>query len=406
MKKIKRITFICLLIFGIIACANNKSSNSSGGNNEEIISSNETRILTFEAEIGKEATNTITFTNPYNVEADLTADFSLLPSSIVIDYNGSTCGHTVTATARKTLQAGESCNIKYTYKPTKFETERLRIYVDYRGAFEAICPTPDTVPTYEQVVNNFRSVDYEIYNYAKNSSGKKSPDYIKVNMKAEYEYDGVGRMTQYVGLEPKTFTLPAEPGEYYYNNDAAAVLTSNNDNCILSNNTLSVKNNNGCSLKINKPVYNIISFEPRTANNPYYNVAIVDDSDYLYDITETFSLSFVASNVTETIFDVGILENGASITNYKIEGTGAAKFKVVGTKHNSCNIDDIKKTIKIPTNQNNCFYTVEIADTSEAGEFIATLTTTLNTGSSDTYNIYGDINPLQRICKQRDKYFE
>lgn len=79
MKKLKNLTFACLLILGLVACADDDKSSS---NNPPVIDNSETVTLEFTGEIGKENVNTITFTNPHDVEADLEAYINIADRSI------------------------------------------------------------------------------------------------------------------------------------------------------------------------------------------------------------------------------------------------------------------------------------------------------------------------------------
>ena len=80
MKKLKNLTFACLLILGLAACADdNKSSNNPPIDNSETVT------LEYTGEIGKENVNKITFTNPHAVEADLEVYINPTDSTIKID---------------------------------------------------------------------------------------------------------------------------------------------------------------------------------------------------------------------------------------------------------------------------------------------------------------------------------
>lgn len=100
---------------------------------------------------------------------------------------------------------------------------------------------------------------------------------------------------------------------------------------------------------------------------------------------------------------VGLLQNGEKITSYEFTGTYANKFKAAGTAHNSCTVTDTE--ISIPAGQQTCFFTVEIADISVNGSFDSVLNTTLNTGTTRTYPVSGNISNvtldyyLQNVCK-------
>lgn len=411
MKKLKNLTFACLLIFGLAACSDDdKSDNSPVYDNSETVTSE------FTGKIGEETTNIIKFTNPHGTEADLRVDINNIDSSIKIDTQSSTCGgsignDTYSFNLKSTLKAGESCEIKYTFKPTKLDTTLLRLSIDYTRTFASYCPTPETVPSYETMITNNKYVDMYIYNYAKDSNGEISPAYINVEIPAEYSVSGSNISNLDIVSHTKDFNLPAKKGEYTFN-IYGETLTSNDDkNCSITDNTLTVKNDNGCSLKV-KSNSNVppIKFTPKQEGNPYYNVNVEINAKYHYSILDatyikTFEPEYYATNMGEnTYFDAGLLKDGEEITNYEITGTDAGKFKVAKTKHNSCNIEG--KKISMPNGQKSCFWTVELADTSKDGNYTAELKTTLSNGATQTYNINGYVSlmniekMLEKVCKE------
>ena len=160
MKKLKNLTFACLLALGLAACADDDKSSS---NNPPVIDNTETVTLEFTGEIGKENVNTITFTNPHAVEADLEVYINPVDSSIKIDTVSSTCDNIVnnynSYNVTSKLAAGESCEVKYTYTPTVLDTALLKLNVDYFKSMATICPTTDTVPSYEQVMTRNKYVE-------------------------------------------------------------------------------------------------------------------------------------------------------------------------------------------------------------------------------------------------------
>ena len=419
MKKLKNLTFACLLILGLAACADDDKSSS---NNPPVIDNSETVTLEFTGEIGKETVNTITFTNPHAVEADLRVNINSVDSSIKIDTASSTCDNIVDNTYYYTinskLAAGESCEVKYTFQPTKLDTILLQLQVDYTRTFEAVCPTPDTVPSFEQLLTNNKYVEMNVYNYAVDSNGNKSPEFINIEIPAEWSVTGNNASSLNAVSHIQSFDLPAKQGEYSFN-IYSGKLDSNNKDCSISNDsyntyTLSVKNNNGCSLKVTTASSGMspIKFSPKQEDNPYYNVNVDVNSDYTYSILYTqygyiptfYPDYYISSSSGNTYFYVALLTNKEKITSYEITGINANKFKVAGTKHNSCTVTDTE--ISIPEGQENCFFTVEIADKTESGDFTATLNTTSSTGSTNTYNINGTVSllsiqdMLQNYCKE------
>ncbi len=407
MKKLKNLTFACLLIFGLAACADDDKSSD----NPPVTNTDETVTLEFTGEIGKENVNTITLTNPHGTDADLSGYIYTIDSSIKIDTANSTCKiienyNSYNITSK--LAAGESCEIKYTFKPAKLDTILLKLQADYTRTFESYCPTPDTVPSYETMITNNKYVEMYIYNYAKDSSGTTSPEYINIEIPAEYSVSGNIANLNLVSYE-KDFNLPAKKGDYTFN-IYGATLTSNDDkNCSITDNTLTVKNDNGCSLKVKANGYvSPIKFTPKEEGKLYYNVNLKINSKYSYNIlgenyNNTFQPEYYAASGENTYFYAGLLKDGEEVTSYEITGTDAGKFKVAKTKHNSCNIAD--KKISIPDGQKSCFFTVDLADTSKGGNYTAKLNTTLNTGDINTYNIDSHISlmtindMLQNICK-------
>lgn len=409
MKKLKNLTFACLLIFGLAACSDDDKSD-----NPPVYDNSETVTSEFTGKIGEETKNTITFTNPHGTEADLRIYVSNQDSSIqIVD---STCDNYGSYEITSKLAAGESCEIIYTFKPAKLDTTLLRLSINYTKTFASYCPTPETVPSYETMMTNDKYVDMYIYNYAKDSNGETSPAYINVEIPAEYSVNGYNLSNLNIVSYEKDFDLPAKKGDYTVSIYGADLTSNNDENCsIISdtyNKTLTVKNN-GCSLKVKANGYvSPIKFTPKEEGNPYYNVNVEINAKYSYDILDvnynkTFEPEYYATNMGEnTYFDAGLLKNGEKITSYEITGTNAGKFKVVSTKHNSCNITD--KEISIPAGQTSCFWTVELADISESGNWTAELETTLSTGDIKTYNINGYVSLmtindiLQNICKNTD----
>ena len=53
--------------------------------------------------------------------------------------------------------------------------------MDYRADIKTICPTPDTVPTYEQVRNSSRYEKWYIYNYAEDPAKQLIQSFIDRN---------------------------------------------------------------------------------------------------------------------------------------------------------------------------------------------------------------------------------
>lgn len=423
MKKLQNLMFACLLTLGLAACADdNKSSNNppSYGDPTIIINDNHT------AKINQTAEKTITFTNPFVSSAELDVSFNnynIYTSSITIDKAKSTCnfktnpGGTTSNDISYTLQAGESCTLVYSFAPTKLDTELLKLSVDYRADIKTICPTPDTVPTYEQVRNSNRYEEWYIYNYAEDSNGNKSPEYINVEIPAEWTVSGsMIDITDFVS-NSQDFNLPAKQGEYSFT-ISSGTLESNNDDCSISNDsyntyTLSVKNNNGCSLKVTTASSSMphIKFSPKQEGNPYYNVNVDLNSKYQYNIVNPnqdysgfYPEYYATQQVENTYFYVGILQNNEKITSYKITGTYANKFKVAGTMHNSCTVTDTE--ISIPEGQENCFFTIEITDKTTTAYYTATLNTTLSTGATQNYNIGGTVSLLTILDFMLQNYCE
>ena len=427
MKKLNNLTFACLLILGLAACADdNKSSNNppSYGDPTIIINDNHT------AKINQTAEKTITFTNPFVSSAELDVSFNnynnynSYNSSITIDKTKSTCNFktnsdgTTSNDILHTLQAGESCTLVYNFAPTYLNTELLKLRVDYRADIKTICPTPDTVPTYEQVRNSNRYEEWYIYNYAEDSNGNKSPEYINVEIPAEWTVSGsMIDITDFVS-NSQDFNLPAKQGEYLFNIYSGKLESNNNKDCSISNDsyntyTLSVKNNNGCSLKVTTASSSMphIKFSPKQEGNPYYNVNVDLNSKYQYNIVNPnqdysgfYPEYYATQQVENTYFYVGILQNNEKITSYKITGTYANKFKVAGTMHNSCTVTDTE--ISIPEGQENCFFTIEITDKTTTAYYTATLNTTLSTGATQNYNIGGTVSLLTILDFMLQNYCE
>lgn len=400
MKKLQNLMFACLLTLGLTACADDdKSSNAA-----PIINTDEEVTASFEAKLGERAENTITFTNPHLTDADLSVSiYNYEPSIKIIS---STCdnmtGNTIGSSyITSRLAAGESCEMKYTYTPTQFATKALELNIDYRKVYEAICPTPNYVPSIEQAMTRNKYVNMTIYNYAVDSNGTKSPEFINVDINLEWYVSGW--TNGYTNSTPysQTFNLPAKKGEYSFNNYGIE-LTSNNNNCSISGSTLTVNNDNGCSITYSTTIANITSirFSPKEEANPYYNVNVNINSNYTYNLlnapySNTFRPEYNINNLTgNTYFHVALLTNNEKITSYEITGTNKDKFEVATTKHNGCTVTDTE--ISIPAGQENCFFTVELTDAavSVSGEFSATLNTTSSTNGSQTYNIQGEVSLL------------
>lgn len=400
MKKLQNLMFACLLTLGLTACADDdKSSNAA-----PIINTDEEVTASFEAKLGESAEKTITFTNPHLTDADLYVSiYNYEPSIKIIS---STCdnmtGNTIGSSyITSRLAAGESCEMKYTYTPTQFATKALELNIDYRKVYEAICPTPNFVPSLELVMTRNKYVNMTIYNYAVDSNGTKSPDIINEEINLEWYVSGW--TNGYTNSTPysQTFNLPAKKGEYSFNNYGIE-LTSNNNNCSISGSTLTVNNDNGCSITYSTTIANITSirFSPKEKANPYYNVNVNINSNYTYNLlnapySNTFRPEYFATNLSgNTYIYAGLLSNNEKITSYEIIGTNKDKFEVATTKHNGCAVTDTE--ISIPAGQENCFFTVELTDAavSVSGEFSATLNTTSSTNGSQTYNIQGEVSLL------------
>lgn len=397
MKKLQNLMFACLLTLGLAACANDdKSSNAA-----PIINTDEEVTAYFKAKLNESAENTITFTNPHLTDADLDVSIYSYEPSIVIDTVNTTCdnieniNNNYTITSR--LAAGGSCEIKYTYTPTQFATKALELNIDYNKVYEALCPTPNYVPSLEQAMTANKYVNMTIYNYAVDSNGTKSPDIINVEINPEWNVSG--NLMNYTNPAPysQTFNLPAKKGTYYF---YSIELTSNDNNCSISGSTLTVNNDNGCSITYSTTIANITSirFSPKEEANPYYNVNVNINSNYTYELLSaphynTFRPEYVATNLSgDTDIYAGLLSNNEKITSYEITGTNKDKFKVASTKHNGCTVTDTE--ISIPARQENCFFTIELTDASVSGKFSATLNTTSSTNGSQTYNIQGEVSLL------------
>lgn len=413
MKKLKNLTFACLLVLGLAACADDDKSS-----NPPVTDNSETVTLEFTGEIGKENVNTITFTNPHAVEADLEVYINPADSTIKIDTAGSSCDNIVnnynSYNVTSKLAVGESCEIKYTYNPTSLDTALIKLNVDYFKSMDTICPTTDTVPSYEQLMTMNKYVEMYIYNYAVDSNGNKSPEHINITIPVEWSVTGTNAASLNAVANTQSFDLPAKQGEYSFYNPYGASIQSNNENCSILNNTLTVNSNNGCSFTVTATANYVssIKFRPQQESNPYYNVNIDIDEKYTYNVlvptnmyTPEFQPEYIASNIGEnTYFDAGILNNGEKITSYEITGTDANKFKIAGTKHNSCTVTDTE--ISIPEGQQNCFFTIEITDISKTAEYTATLNTILSDGATKNYNIKGTVSLftiedyLVNYCKQ------
>lgn len=414
MKKLKNLTFACLLILGLAACADdNKSSNNPPIDNSETVT------LEFTGKIGEGTENTITFTNPHAVEADLEVYINPTDSTIKIDTVSSTCDNIVnnynSYNVTSKLAAGESCEVKYTYTPTVLDTTLLKLNVDYFKSMAAICPTTDTVPSYEQVMTRNKYVDMYIYNYAVDSNGNKSPEHINITMPVEWSVTGTNAASLNAVSHTQSFDLPAKQGEYYISGIYGASIQSNNDNCTITGNMLNVKGSNSCSLTVTATANYVspIKISPANLANPYYNINVEINEKYTYSLLEpnsmyvpTFRPEYIAANLSgTTYFSIAVLKNNEKITSYEITGTNKDKFKVVPTKHNGCTVVT-NKEISIPEGQDNCFYTVELTDISKTAEYTAALNTTLSDGATQNYNIEGTVslltieNYLVNYCKQ------
>lgn len=413
MKKLKNLTFACLLILGLAACADDDKSSA---NNPPVIDNTETVTLEFTGEIGKENVNTITFTNPHDVEADLEAYINIADRSIQLVSESSTCDQITmnygNYNVTSKLAAGESCEVKYTYTPTGLNTALLELNVDYFKSMTAICPTTDTVPSYEQVMTRNKYVEMYIYNYAVDSNGNKSPEHINIEIPVEWSVTGSNAASLNAVAHTQSFDLPAKQGEYSFYNPYGASLKSNNENCSILNNTLTVNGNNGCSLTVTATANYVspIKFSPKQKGNPYYNVNINLKSNYTYNLlsapySTTFYPEYIATNLSgDTYIYASVLTNNEKITSYEITGTNKDKFKVAGTIHNSCTVTDTE--ISIPEGQQNCFFTIEITDIATTANYTAVLNTTSSTGAAQTYNINGTVSlltiqdMLQNYCQQ------
>lgn len=418
MKKLKNLTFACLLILGLAACADDdKSSNNPPSYDDPTIIINDNHT----AKINETAEKTITFTNPFASSAKLDVYFNNYDSynsKITIDKIKSTCdfrtntGGTTSNDISHTLQAGESCTLVYSFAPTKLDTELLKLSVDYRVDIKTICPTTDTVPSYEQVITRNKYVEMYIYNYAVDSNGNKSPEHINIEIPVEWSVTGSNAAYLNAVAHTQSFDLPAKQGEYSFYNPYGASLKSNNENCSILNSTLTVNSNNGCSLTVTATANYVepIKISPKQEGNPYYNVNINLKSNYTYNLlsapySTTFYPEYIATNLSgDTYIYASVLTNNEKITSYEITGTNKDKFKVASTKHNGCTVTNTE--ISIPAGQDNCFYTIEITDIATTADYTAVLNTTSSTGAAQAYNINGTVSlltiedMLQNYCKE------
>ena len=402
MKKLKNLTFACLLILGLAACADddNETPNNLPPTNEIITENQE-----FTAKIGEQAKNTITFTNPFNMTTYLHVEFNDYSNGeIQIDKSATKCGFSSNGQIiQHDLQIGKSCDLVYNYTPTKLDTKLLQLEIEYLGDEKSFCPTQDTIPTYEQMLARQKEIIKNIYIYSEDNNGNKSPNIINVDMgTAPYNLDS--QIT--TDLEPQTFQITfAKDDVYQMIRSNSYHLQTDNVNCTIEGNTLTALTNEACTITVKKntegTLYNgsqLIIFSPNDNTKPYYNILMEVDSDIRY---EKISYNFTPSYTTDYPMEdnelyVGVLENGASISKYTIDGTDKAKFKVVPTKYNGCTV--LADTITIPAGQTSCYYTVELADVSQEGDFTATLDIGTN-----QYGISGTVDSiasrLANICK-------
>lgn len=393
MKKLKNLTFACLLILGLAACADDGKSS----NNPPVTDNSETVILEYTGEIGKDNVNTITFTNPHATEADLDATIYqyTMEGSVVFDTANTTCDEFVNSNGnyevRSKLAAGASCEIKYTYKPTELNTKILWIDADYYKTYKALCPTPITIPTLDQLRDYNRYVQMKILNYTVDSKGNKSPKYTNIIIPVEWSAFEIKNDITLHTSKTATLNIPIKKGAYSYR-IFNSVLTSNNNNCSVSDNILNVYNDNGCYLTISTiekyiSPFDFISLQPE---GEHYNITIDKKYEYYILNTEHSIPTFYPKYIVNKLNDsdnliVAVLKKGEKITSYEITGIYADKFKVAGTKHNSCIITDTE--IYVPENQQTCFFTIDLKDISIIAEYTATLHTIYNSGTSQIYNI-------------------
>ena len=206
MKKLQNLIFACLLTFGLAACSDDSSSNSS----TPVYNTDEEVTKSFEAKLGESAENTITFTNPYQTDAELYVNFYNNESSIVIDTASSTCDNVTNNNITSRLAAGQSCEVKYTYTPTQFATKALELNIGYHKVYEAVCPTPNYVPSPEEYMTANKYVNMTIYNYAVDSNDTKSPKHINIEIPVEWSVTCSYAASLNAVAHTQSFDLPAK----------------------------------------------------------------------------------------------------------------------------------------------------------------------------------------------------
>ena len=362
--------------------------------------------------IGETGTFSYTFKNP-------NADESLIyiqtaSSNPVLQVKDSTCGEIVDGEIDSILEAGKECVVNYTFAPTQLSTEVLTFGAEIMPNMEnpevmgKLCAnlTPESAKKF--ITPSTQAS--KILNYAKDSSGAKSADIIKVIYKSDYAVtaglsDGITQThntTQSIKFDKGTYTI--DDTNIKIGNLTIEALDSN---CSISGKEITA-NGNACnmyfSFETSAPFSKTIFFKSND-NTKIYMADIIFDYEYQYDVynldTAKFTIGY--DKLLGDDFFYGYKEiRGFKINktiDYKLEGADAAKFQVKPTPVDGCVVTD-NKIIYTTGDKPACFFTIDFTDdvknTSSSADYTATF---VSTDGGANINITGTVEDIMEMLQ-------
>ena len=365
--------------------------------------------------IGETGTFSYTFKNP-------NADESLIyihtaSSNPVLQVKDSTCGAIVDGEIDSILEAGKECVVNYTFAPTQLSTEvltfgaEIMLNIENPEVMGKLCANLTLENAKKFMIPSIQAD--KILNYAKDSSGAKSADIIKVIYKSDYavttglsdEITQTHNTTQSIKFDKGTYTI--DDTNIKIGNLTIEALDSN---CSISGKEITA-NGNACnmyfSFETSAPFSKTIFFKSND-NTKIYMADIIFDYEYQYDVynldTAKFTIGY--DKLLGDDFFYGYKEiRGFKINktiDYKLEGVDAAKFQVKPTPVDGCVVTD-NKIIYTTGDKPACFFTIDFTDdvknTSSSADYTATF---VSTDGGANINITGTVEDsmemLQGMC--------
>lgn len=408
-----------LLIFSLYACNDKKNEN----NNQAAVPpiKNEIIVKNVETAIGKSSSQTITLKNPLSDDAEIALDITLNDSTATydpqsqdfisqnitnIDYSKCAVKET-DGVIRGKLAAGQECDITYTFNPVTFENSEMILLVDYGVNFASLCPTPDSKPSIEQIINSSKQDKYIINNYAVNSNGVKAYDIKKVTFDFNYSIDTFIKET----FTPKSFSIALSKDDVYSTVTLQNGLTfkADNKNCTYSNNTITALADGECTITVNytnsgqqltsTTISGYLKPAEQNTEKPVYRYDLEINAEQDYENVDkngqNFSIMYVLGMPLE--YYQQLYQTYVAVINsestYSITGNNAGAFKLSPAKYNGCTVSSDK--ITVPEGQTDCYITAEFT-----GYIPGTYSATADINGTQ-YNITGMIDYVSNIfCSQ------